>query len=131
MRWLSGEEVVSASTDSTLRLWSARSLAPVRTFAGHINEKNFVGLGVDSEFVACGSESNEVRHCPHGALQTLLDLAGLENAACNTVVLFIRSRCRQSQLLKMQSIQGGAQALVHMTDAMSAVHARHRWQDIN
>ena len=61
MRWLNEEEVVSASTDSTLRLWNARTLDATRTFAGHANEKNFVGLGTDSEFIACGSETNEVR----------------------------------------------------------------------
>jgi E3 ubiquitin-protein ligase RFWD2 len=61
VRWLSDSEVVSASTDSTLRLWDAAGCAPVRTLAGHVNEKNFVGLSVDAEFIACGSETNEVR----------------------------------------------------------------------
>ncbi|RYR00147.1 hypothetical protein Ahy_B07g088230 isoform B [Arachis hypogaea] len=32
----------------------------VRTFKGHANEKNFVGLTVNSEYIACGSETNEV-----------------------------------------------------------------------
>lgn len=32
----------------------------VRTFRGHTNEKNFVGLSVNSEYIACGSETNEV-----------------------------------------------------------------------
>lgn len=32
----------------------------VRTFKGHTNEKNFVGLTVNSEYIACGSETNEV-----------------------------------------------------------------------
>uniref|UniRef100_M4DZ71 Uncharacterized protein n=1 Tax=Brassica campestris TaxID=3711 RepID=M4DZ71_BRACM len=32
----------------------------VRTFRGHTNEKNFVGLTVNSEYLACGSETNEV-----------------------------------------------------------------------
>jgi len=26
----------------------------------HTNEKNFVGLAVNSEYIACGSETNEV-----------------------------------------------------------------------
>lgn len=30
------------------------------TFRGHTNEKNFVGLSVNSEYMACGSETNEV-----------------------------------------------------------------------
>jgi hypothetical protein len=32
----------------------------VRTFRGHKNEKNFVGLSVNNEYIACGSETNEV-----------------------------------------------------------------------
>jgi hypothetical protein len=31
----------------------------VRTFRGHKNEKNFVGLSVNNEYIACGSETNE------------------------------------------------------------------------
>ena len=61
VRFLAGSEVVSASTDSTLRMWDARALAPSRTFSGHTNEKNFVGLSVDQDFIACGSETNEAR----------------------------------------------------------------------
>ncbi|KAK9844035.1 hypothetical protein WJX81_002531 [Elliptochloris bilobata] len=60
VRFIAGSEVVSASTDSTLRLWDARALTPSRTFSGHTNEKNFVGLSVDQDFIACGSETNEV-----------------------------------------------------------------------
>lgn len=32
----------------------------LRIFRGHANEKNFVGLSVNSEYLACGSETNEV-----------------------------------------------------------------------
>ncbi|KAJ3313799.1 hypothetical protein HDU76_002555 [Blyttiomyces sp. JEL0837] len=34
----------------------------LRTYSGHVNEKNFVGLSVNStgEFIACGSETNSV-----------------------------------------------------------------------
>lgn len=32
----------------------------VRTFRGHKNEKNFVGLSVNNGYIACGSETNEV-----------------------------------------------------------------------
>lgn len=31
-----------------------------RIYRGHQNEKNFVGMSVDGEFIACGSEQNEV-----------------------------------------------------------------------
>lgn len=54
-------EIVSASTDSTLRLWDPAAEAHTRTYRGHMNEKNFVGLSADGEFIACGSEQNEVR----------------------------------------------------------------------
>lgn len=101
VKFLNANEVVTASTDCTLRLWSLKEslkasndtedpsnvvasttqgegpLAgcsttkrrPVassshceRTLVGHTNEKNFVGLSVncDGEFIACGSETNEV-----------------------------------------------------------------------
>ena len=32
----------------------------VRTLSGHTNEKNFVGLSVGPDYIACGSETNEV-----------------------------------------------------------------------
>lgn len=60
VKFLSNNELASASTDSTLRLWDVKDNMPVRTFRGHTNEKNFVGLTVNSEYIACGSETNEV-----------------------------------------------------------------------
>ncbi|CAH2080401.1 unnamed protein product [Thlaspi arvense] len=32
----------------------------IRMFKGHVNEKNFVGLSVSGNYIACGSETNEV-----------------------------------------------------------------------
>ncbi|XP_052202332.1 E3 ubiquitin-protein ligase COP1-like isoform X2 [Diospyros lotus] len=60
VKFLSRNELASASTDSTLRLWDVKENIPLRTFRGHTNEKNFVGLTVNSEYIACGSETNEV-----------------------------------------------------------------------
>ncbi|KAI3465606.1 hypothetical protein Pfo_022269 [Paulownia fortunei] len=60
VKFLSNNELASASTDSTLRLWDVKENLPIRTFRGHTNEKNFVGLTVNNEFLACGSETNEV-----------------------------------------------------------------------
>ncbi|XVF71830.1 hypothetical protein PTKIN_Ptkin12aG0071100 [Pterospermum kingtungense] len=60
VKFLSENELASASTDSTLRLWDVKENLPLRTFKGHTNEKNFVGLTVNSEYLACGSETNEV-----------------------------------------------------------------------
>jgi len=75
----SGNELVSASTDSTMCVWDVRAraireaaarapgagpaagLKPARVLEGHVNEKNFVGLSVGGgDLIACGSETNEV-----------------------------------------------------------------------
>lgn len=61
VKFLNGQEIVSASTDSQLKLWNIHE-APtaMRTFHGHLNEKNFVGLATDGDYIACGSEDNAV-----------------------------------------------------------------------
>ena len=43
-----------SSTDSQLKLWNVADCQCLRTFCGHINEKNFVGLAKNGDFVACG-----------------------------------------------------------------------------
>jgi E3 ubiquitin-protein ligase RFWD2 len=60
VRFLNNSELISASTDSTLKLWSTISNECKRTFTGHTNEKNFVGLSTSSDYIACGSENNAV-----------------------------------------------------------------------
>lgn len=71
VRFADNSTIVSASTDCTLRSWTlpgpdAQSLLPSataqpnRVFSGHVNEKNFVGLGVQGDLLACGSENNSV-----------------------------------------------------------------------
>ncbi|XP_073312620.1 E3 ubiquitin-protein ligase COP1-like [Primulina huaijiensis] len=60
VKFLSNNELASASTDNTLQLWDVKNNLHVRTFRGHTNEKNFVGLTGNNEFLACGSETNEV-----------------------------------------------------------------------
>lgn len=42
------------STDSQLKLWNINKSNSLRTFKGHINEKNFVGLATDGDYIACG-----------------------------------------------------------------------------
>lgn len=60
VRYMSPDSIVSASTDSTLRAWSRQEKLAVRTYTGHLNCKNFVGLAADGEFLATGSETSEV-----------------------------------------------------------------------
>ncbi|XP_053623122.1 E3 ubiquitin-protein ligase COP1-like isoform X2 [Plodia interpunctella] len=58
VKFLDAKTLVSASTDSQLKLWRVESPRCVRSFTGHANEKNFVGLATDGKYVACGSENN-------------------------------------------------------------------------
>ena len=44
------------STDSELKLWDRDSGQCQRTYKGHVNKKNFVGLAVSSDFIACGEK---------------------------------------------------------------------------
>lgn len=53
-------ELVSASTDSELKSWHTEKGVCLRTYRGHTNDKNFVGLTVTPDFIACGSENNSV-----------------------------------------------------------------------
>lgn len=59
-KFLNTTEIVSASTDSQLKLWNINKSNSLRTFKGHINEKNFVGLATDGDYIACGSENNSL-----------------------------------------------------------------------
>ncbi|CAO3654941.1 unnamed protein product [Mucor fragilis] len=60
VQWLSDRDIISASTDSTLKLWDRESRKCLRSFEGHQNEKNFVGLSTDGDWISCGSECNTV-----------------------------------------------------------------------
>uniref|UniRef100_A0A1I7S9U6 WD_REPEATS_REGION domain-containing protein n=1 Tax=Bursaphelenchus xylophilus TaxID=6326 RepID=A0A1I7S9U6_BURXY len=60
VKYCSDAEVVSASTDSTLRLWDAKTSRCKRVMRGHQNEKNFVGLATDGNHIVCGSENNQL-----------------------------------------------------------------------
>ncbi|CAC5398687.1 E3 ubiquitin-protein ligase COP1-like [Mytilus californianus] len=59
-KFLNSQEIVSASTDSQLKLWEVSKPSCLRTFKGHTNEKNFVGLATDGDYIACGSENNSL-----------------------------------------------------------------------
>lgn len=58
VKFINVEDIVSASTDSQLKMWNINTPYCLRSFVGHINEKNFVGLATDGDYVACGSENN-------------------------------------------------------------------------
>lgn len=58
VKFLNRDELISASTDSQLKLWDISKVQCKRSFVGHVNEKNFVGLSTDGDYVACGSENN-------------------------------------------------------------------------
>ena len=60
VKFISGNEIVSASTDSQLKVWNVNEPNCVQSLRGHINDKNFVGLATDGEYVACGSENNSL-----------------------------------------------------------------------
>ncbi|GAB4846429.1 Protein SPA1-RELATED 3 [Ancistrocladus abbreviatus] len=66
VKFVDSTNLVSASTDNTLKLWdlsmcSSRVLdSPLQSFTGHRNVKNFVGLSVLDGYIATGSETNEV-----------------------------------------------------------------------
>ena len=46
--------MVQRSTDSELKLWNVERGQVLRTYRGHTNEKNFVGLSVSNDFISCG-----------------------------------------------------------------------------
>ena len=58
VKYVNEHEVLSASTDSNLRLWDVNSGQCLARLHGHHNEKNFVGLSTDGHHVVCGSENN-------------------------------------------------------------------------
>ncbi|RVW46813.1 Protein SPA1-related 3 [Vitis vinifera] len=65
VKFINSTTLVSASTDSSLKLWdlstcTSRVLdSPLQTFTGHMNVKNFVGLSISDGYIATGSETNE------------------------------------------------------------------------
>ncbi|OWM75622.1 WD repeat-containing protein RUP2 [Punica granatum] len=62
LRFLDMRNIVSASTDGCLKLWSVDDTSVIRTYRGHVNSRSFVGLSVwrNGGLLGCGSESNEV-----------------------------------------------------------------------
>lgn len=67
-----------SSTDSQLKLWNINKPHCLRTFKGHINEKNFVGLASNGDYVACGK-----------SVAFDLSLSAMANNACQDYNVFI------------------------------------------
>ncbi|CAL4062949.1 unnamed protein product, partial [Meganyctiphanes norvegica] len=74
VKFISSEDIVSASTDSQLKIWNVNKTHCVRSLQGHTNEKNFVGLATDGEYVACGSENNALYVYYKGLSRKLFNL---------------------------------------------------------
>lgn len=60
VKYLNAHEVATASTDNSINVWNVNSGELKCTLKGHLNERNFVGLTTAGDYIACGSESNEV-----------------------------------------------------------------------
>ena len=60
VKFLNTQEIVSAGTDGQLKLWNINTPHCLRSFTGHINEKNFAGLATNNDYLACGSEDNSL-----------------------------------------------------------------------
>ncbi|KAH7642477.1 will die slowly-like protein [Dermatophagoides farinae] len=60
VKFLNEKEIVSASTDSQIKLWTTEHSNCIHSYRGHLNDKNFVGLTTNDDFFACGSENNSL-----------------------------------------------------------------------
>ncbi|KAI9593428.1 WD40-repeat-containing domain protein [Syncephalis fuscata] len=63
IRYLDADTFITVSTDASLKSWShSESGKCLRTYKGHVNDKNFVGLSVshDGQWISCGSEDNNI-----------------------------------------------------------------------
>jgi E3 ubiquitin-protein ligase RFWD2 len=60
IHYLNDNHLVSASTDSELKLWSIDTGICVKVYSGHVNNKNFIGLTGNEDYITCGSEDNSL-----------------------------------------------------------------------
>lgn len=82
--------LVVRSTDSQLKLWNVSKPHCLRSFKGHINEKNFVGLASNGDYIACGKE-------PFSIVLMLAELRQPQRhiRICETQFCFVCVCCRQ------------------------------------
>ena len=57
VNFLNSTDIVSVSTESQLKLWNVNQKNCIRSFTGQSNEKNFVGLATDGDYITCGSRT--------------------------------------------------------------------------
>eukprot|EP01094_Clydonella_sp_ATCC50884_P016779 TRINITY_DN2817_c1_g1_i2.p1 TRINITY_DN2817_c1_g1~~TRINITY_DN2817_c1_g1_i2.p1 ORF type:complete len:714 (-),score=172.97 TRINITY_DN2817_c1_g1_i2:1743-3734(-) len=60
--FLTREELITQSIDSTLKLWNLSDVnkIPRKTFIGHENKMRFTGMDCAHDLISCGSENNSV-----------------------------------------------------------------------
>ena len=58
--FLNRSELISASTDSSCKLWNVEKQEAGLSYTGHSNQRNFVGLCGSNDFFAVGSEDSAV-----------------------------------------------------------------------
>jgi WD40 repeat protein len=88
-----------SSTDSQLKLWSLTNKPHcLRTFRGHINEKNFVGLASDGDYIACGSENNSLCVYFKGLSKQFLNF---KFDTVRSVLVSVISLCQISEELRL------------------------------
>lgn len=101
-------ELLTASTDNTLRLWNVADGTTTRVLSGHMNQKHFVGLAIGSEdLIAVGSESNEV-HIYHKNIEN-----PLHSYSCGEGSHFISATCwkPRSNIILSASSDGNLRVL--------------------
>lgn len=62
VRFLDFHSITTAGIDGCLKLWNIELSGLIRTYRGHANTRNFVGLSVwrNGGLLGCGSENNQV-----------------------------------------------------------------------
>ncbi|XP_050221032.1 WD repeat-containing protein RUP2-like [Mercurialis annua] len=62
VRFVDNATLASASIDGRLSLWNLEDCEMIRSYKGHVNRRNFVGLSVwrTGGLLGCGSENNQV-----------------------------------------------------------------------
>lgn len=62
VRFVNELTLVTAGIDGCLRMWNLHDSQMIRTYKGHVNNRNFVGLSVwrNGGLLGCGSEDNTV-----------------------------------------------------------------------